>query len=98
MAYINLDTMEYPRFIGDIELNPNANWQEVENSEYPIVENGQFAYEETPQNINGVWKQVWAVRNLTENEVKKSEIERIKNKIFNNQSISLEEAQLLSEI
>jgi hypothetical protein len=98
MAYINLDTMEYPRHPGDIELDPTANWQEVEQTDCLKVEEGQILYEGLPENINGVWKQVWIIRDLTEEEIFASEIEAIKMKVFNSIALSQQEAQRLTEI
>jgi hypothetical protein len=98
MAYINLDTMEYPRHPGDVELDPTANWHEVEESDCPVGEEGQIVYEAAPENIDGVWKQVWVCRDLTEEEIAAREIEAIKIKVFNGTALSQEEAQRLTEV
>lgn len=98
MAYINLDTMEYPRHPGDIELDPTANWQEVEDTSFPTISEGQIVYEAAPENIDGVWKQVWVARDLTAEEITAREIEAIKVKVFNGTALSQEEAQRLTEV
>jgi hypothetical protein len=97
MAYINIDTMEYPRFPGDIELNPTANWQEVEETEIPAIEDNQVAYQLTPENIGGKWKSVWTVRDLTEEEIKLRLIMSIREKVKFGSFLSQEEANLLVE-
>ena len=97
MAYINLDTMEYPRFPGDIELNPTANWQEVEQTDPPTIEDNQVIYQLTPENTGGHWRSVWAVRDLTEEEIKQREVMRIREKVRFGAYLSQEEANLLVE-
>lgn len=57
--YINIDTMEYPRYAGDIELNPNANWVEVQVVPMPEPKEGIAHVEDTPICIDGVWYQKW---------------------------------------
>lgn len=98
MAYINLDTLEYPRFQGDIDLNPSANWAEVEESEYPVINENQLAYLSEPEEINGKWKVSWLIRDLTEQEVKNRRVELVKIKVINNIALSQEEADLLVSI
>lgn len=68
-VYINVDTMEYPRFIGDVQLNPNCNWEEVLEVEQPDVLKNQVCYESAPEFINNKWTQKWNVRSLTEEEI-----------------------------
>lgn len=98
MAYINIDTMEYPRHPGDVELDPTANWQEVQSSDLPTYEEGQIVYETMPENVDGIWKQAWVVRDMTQEEIESREIENIKMKVFNNIALSQEEAQRLTQI
>ena len=67
--FINTDTMEYPRHMGDIANEPNANWAEVERTtmlEYAV---GQAPYELTPILVNNTWTQQWAIRDLTPEEL-----------------------------
>jgi hypothetical protein len=67
--FINTDTMEYPRYEGDIAVEPNANWAEVQTTTMPEYAVGQAPYELTPTLIDGVWIQQWAVRDLTAKEI-----------------------------
>lgn len=67
--FINLDTLEYPRYEGDIAVEPNANWAEVQTTAIPEYAVSQAPYELTPTLINGVWTQQWAVRDLTAEEI-----------------------------
>ena len=67
--FINTDTMEYPRYEGDISNEPNANWAEVERTNMPEYAVGQAPYELTPILVDNVWTQQWAVRDLTTEEI-----------------------------
>ena len=71
-AFINLDTMEYPRYQGDLDLNPEANWAEVNLSDAPNLLENQIAYEIEPELIDGLWYQKWSVRYLSEEEITKN--------------------------
>lgn len=83
-AYIKLSTLEYPRHEGDIRLEhpeilesqtgdtfpcPNT-YAPVQWVDAPEI-NGetQTRYEVAPVNNNGVWSMVWAVRDLTQEEL-----------------------------
>jgi hypothetical protein len=83
-AYIKLATLEYPRHEGDIrneypeitedQTGPDfpcpATYALVEDTPCPeFVFDTQVAYEIEPVQINGVWKQVWEVRDLTAEEI-----------------------------
>jgi hypothetical protein len=77
-AYINVNTMEYPRYIGDIQLiNPEVteetipqNWQHVLYTEPPEYTHAtQTAYELAPIQQNGNWTVQWAIRDLTQEEL-----------------------------
>ena len=78
-AYIKLSTLEYPRHQGDIRLeHPNIGeefvcpetYAHVEYVEMPEFDNQiQTAYELPPVNTNNVWSMVWAVRDLTTEEL-----------------------------
>lgn len=77
MLYINPNN-EYPRHVGDIQIeNPEWNygdplpsgWLEVVPSEAPIVVDGKVLVEMSPEQVDGVWSQVWALRDLTEEEL-----------------------------
>lgn len=83
-AYIKLSTLEYPRYEGDIRLE-NPDILETQTGEtFPCPEtyasvqfvdapkfnvDTQIAYELAPINNNGVWSMVWAVRDLTQEEI-----------------------------
>jgi len=83
-AYIKLATLEYPRYEGDIRLeyreilesqtgdtfpcpDTYAPVQWVDEPSYNIKT--QLAYELAPVNNNGTWFMVWAVRDLTQEEL-----------------------------
>jgi hypothetical protein len=73
--YLNTQTQEYPRFIGDLQLlgwvvgEPlPENWVEVTSINPPTITNNQIATEEFPVNIDGTWSMSWVVRELTEEE------------------------------
>jgi hypothetical protein len=83
-AYIKLQTLEYPRYEGDIRLEyPNILESQTGSSfpcpeAYAVVQpvdrpeiniDTQVAYELPPINNNGTWVMVWAVRNLTQEEL-----------------------------
>lgn len=77
MLYISPEN-EYPRHIGDIQAaNPewDANsdlpigWIAVQSAEPPTVLDGQMLQELFPQEISGAWVQVWAVRDMTADEI-----------------------------
>jgi hypothetical protein len=72
---------EYPRHIGDVQIehptwNPGDQLPEGWNQviETPMnLEAGenQTVYEGAPQEVDGSWRQVWAVRDLTEAEIER---------------------------
>jgi hypothetical protein len=68
--FINLDTMEYPRFDGDVALEPTANWSEVIEVNSPVTADDEISYNLAPELKDGSYWQVWAVRKLTEEELK----------------------------
>lgn len=59
MPYLNLDTNEYPRFQGDVDLNPSANWVKVVETEAPIPTAGKTIVWDDPIELNGVWTMTW---------------------------------------
>lgn len=82
-TYINTITLEYPRHIGDIQLeNPDVTeadlpeeWQLVTPVDRPDYDyETQVAYELPPVKIDNVWHMQWATRELTQQELE----ERIK--------------------
>lgn len=79
MLYINPQN-EYPRHIGDIQLeNPSwqlgdplpVGWVEVVPTQSPDVPTDQALIELAPEEINGVWTQVWSLRDLTPEELER---------------------------
>lgn len=77
---------EYPLFVGDLKLE-HTSWQDgdplpsgwfvVEESDRPNIFAGQKYVEMQPENVNGIWKRVWAVENLTLEELEAMKIEDI---------------------
>jgi len=61
--YINTKTGEYPRYSGDVALDPGEHWSIVQETPYPDVsleENkGKIIILDNPVLIDGVWIQVW---------------------------------------
>lgn len=70
-TYIKLSTLEYPRHIGDIAIDPagEADYAPVEWVDPPQIAENQIFYEGPPENVNGVWKMTWVVETLTEEEI-----------------------------
>lgn len=76
--YINTDTNTYPLYPGDIMIAhpgwttedplPNG-WAPVVATEPPTISGNQMYYEEQPSLIDGVYHQVWSVRDLTPEEL-----------------------------
>ena len=87
--------MEYPRFQGDVDLDPEANWAEVEDVPMPELNNNEIAYEDIPVLKDSKWVKQWLVRSLTEEEVLHRKIADIKIKVISNIPLSQEEANLL---
>jgi hypothetical protein len=68
--FINLDTMEYPRFDGDVALDPNANWSQIVEVNPPAIAIDEMAYTVEPELKDGSYCQVWAIRKLSPDELK----------------------------
>lgn len=70
---------EYPRYIGDILIdhpefdgvNLPEGWVTVEETERPTVGQDEITYEVSPEIVNGIYKQTWAVRPVTEEETER---------------------------
>jgi hypothetical protein len=70
---------QYPRYVGDIliehpdfdGINLPDGWNSVEEVERPTVGENEIVYEASPELIDGVYKQSWSVRPVTEEEIKK---------------------------
>jgi hypothetical protein len=68
-TYINLDTNEYPRYVGDIALWP-GNYAEVVWVNPPEVDGAkQCLLEGMPTLTDGVWYTTWVVRDWTQTEL-----------------------------
>lgn len=68
-AFINTTTMEYPRHAGDIAIDPNGNYEEVQWVDMPDFDSTtQACVEGVPENVNGVWCMTWVIRPITEQE------------------------------
>ena len=74
--YLNIETQEYPRHDGDLELlgwklgEPlPENWVEVEYVEPPIYQDGETLERLSPAFIDGKWQMSWKVRLLTPDEI-----------------------------
>jgi hypothetical protein len=85
-AYINTLTLEYPKHIGDIQLeSPSTTendlleeWQAVTPVDRPVYDyETQIAYELPPIQIDNIWYMQWAIRELTQQELKER-TERLK--------------------
>jgi hypothetical protein len=78
MIFIN-PLGEYPRHIGDIQLEHNSwqpgdelpeGWKQVIETSMDIeVQENQLIYETMPEEIDGKWYQSWTVRDLTDQEI-----------------------------
>lgn len=71
-AYIKLSTLEYPRHVGDIAIDPSGeqDYAHVSFVNPPEINPlTQRYYEIPPIQVDGVWVMQWAVRDLTPEEV-----------------------------
>lgn len=90
--FYNLKTEEYPLFIGDILLiDPSWNDDKklpddivfVEKTTKPEQIENKRIIELKPEFIDGIWKQKFSYRNLTEEEIAQTGLIQIpKNRIF----------------
>ena len=91
MIYINPQG-EYPRHIGDIQLeHPKfkegdalpEGWVKVAEAQRPTVGTDQIAYEGEPEEVDGVMTQNWVVRDMTQEEIDRREApKRAKEKLI----------------
>jgi len=95
MLFINTDTLEYPRYQGDVDLDPSANWAEVVQTEAPVAGENEVAFELAPELVEGVWATVWSVREFTPEELRQRAIEKARIKVLNNIAITQEESEYL---
>lgn len=71
-AYIKLSTLEYPRHIGDIQLDPEgaAAYALVEWTDRPAFDpQTQRCGEGAPVQVDGQWRMTWVVREATAKEI-----------------------------
>ena len=71
-AFIKLSTLEYPRFPGDIAIDPMGqdDYTEVVWIDPPVVDTAtQTYFEIAPIQIDGVWTMQWSSRDLTPEEI-----------------------------
>lgn len=57
--FINTQTNEYPRHIGDVELAPNEPWEPVVETPEPEHIEGYRWVEGQPECRDGVWHRTW---------------------------------------
>lgn len=103
MPYLNTTTGEYPRFDGDLELlgwqvgQPlPSDWVEVTIDPTPSLIEGETYEIRPPQLIDGVWRQTWTVRAITEAERHAYAVERVRQKVLQGERLTAEEAGLLT--
>jgi hypothetical protein len=71
-SYIKLSTLEFPRHIGDIEIDPAgmADYAHVEWVDRPEFDTKtQRCLTGAPQQVGGVWYRTWIVRDATPEEI-----------------------------
>lgn len=82
-SYIKLSTLEYPRHEGDIrlehpEISVDQTWPNfpcpdtyalVEATPMPVVSDTQIANELAPEFVDGTWRRVWNVTELTPEQI-----------------------------
>ena len=82
-AYIKLSTNEYPRHIGDIQLDKAgmADYAPVKWVDAPTINSTQCCFEGSPVQVDNEWQMVWIVRDLTAEEIEQAKqyIEKLKN-------------------
>lgn len=100
--YLNIETNEYPRFAGDLELlgweqgTPlPENWVQVEATDAPEHSATEVVYENAPIKVGDVWKQSWSVRNLSDEELVQIAKNTVRNKVLREEPLTQEEANLL---
>lgn len=73
MIFINAETLEYPRYAGDVALDLTADWQPVTEVPMPeVTDDGLIAVEVKPILVDGLWVQQFIVREMTDGEIAES--------------------------
>jgi len=70
--YIKLSTSEYPRHIGDIEIDPSGmtDYAVVNWTDKPLYDQEtQRCNQGIPECINGNWSMTWVIREATQSEI-----------------------------
>lgn len=74
-AFINIETLEYPLRVGDLDPSFSGEIEDfivpegfavVQETQFPECEEDQYAAEIAPENINGVWVQRFEIRDIPE--------------------------------
>jgi len=74
MIFINAETLEYPRYAGDVALDPTADWQPVTEVPMPeVTDDGLIAVEVKPIFVDGLWVQQFDIREMTNEEIAESQ-------------------------
>jgi hypothetical protein len=74
MIFINADNLDYPRYKGDVLLDPTANWQPVTEVPIPAVtDTALIAVEVKPIVVDNLWVQQFVIRAKTDNEIAESQ-------------------------
>jgi len=74
-SYIKLSTNEFPRHIGDIQIDPAGmdDYAHVEWVEMPEFNSEtQRCIAGFPQQVDGIWYWTWAVRDATPEEIEEA--------------------------
>ena len=72
-AYIKLLTNEYPRYAGDIALDPMGVYTAVQWVDAPAFDDAtQRCGEGAPEQVNGQWRMTWVVRDATPEEIEQA--------------------------
>jgi len=74
MIFINADNLDYPRYEGDVLLDPTSNWQPVTEVTMPAVtDTALIAVEVKPIVVDNLWVQQFVIRAKTNNEIAESQ-------------------------
>jgi hypothetical protein len=89
-VFIKIGTNEFPRYIGDVQLeHPDytehdvlpEGWAKVVETVPPHVEENQYATMDTPVFVDGEYVMQWKVVILTDDEVLQAKINALKYKL-----------------
>lgn len=59
MIYLNRTTGDYPRFDGDVAIDPEADWVEVVQTTKPNDTEFYCWIEDAPELVDGRYQQAW---------------------------------------